>query len=347
MIDKNSILKKILDNYIKKNKLSNKLTNFNQIKIFFDQLSKDQNDPSNLHAHYILRYIYKEFSSTEIRDRRVTSSDFEDFIGQIYNIKAEDKNKKKNPSVSNYIKKLENSFDKDNKNFSIINDLSGNKNKKNDLSYSNINISIKTLKGKTSSNGKANTEINIGALSYRSAFYGVSGVDVKLGDRKGGLGSATQLNKIFSKIKDKKKFRYRLKGFLDYLYGDINFIVAFKADIRMQIIFFDGKELVNLLIKLFKKDFEIFTKIFYRWEHDALRIHIQHLLNDKLSKFWTAKSSDELKDYPKHYDVNNPFSKKNITILNLEKSISNEKLSSIIKKNADNYYSSMLDDLKN
>jgi len=345
MIDKSSILKRVLNDYLKKNKLSNKLTHFNQIKKFFDQLSKDQDDLDNLHAHYILRYIYKEFSSTEIRDRRVTSSDFEYFIGYIFNIKAEDRNKKKKPPVSNYIKKLENSFDKDDKNFSIIDDLSGNKNKKNDLSYSNINISIKTLKGQTS-NTKANTEINIGAISHRSVFHGVEGIDEEVGDRKKGLGSGPQLNKIFVKIKDQKKFRYRLKGFLDYLYGDINFIVAFKAGKTMQIIFFDGKEFVNLLIKLLKIDYKKFTKIFYRWEHSSARIQIKELLNDKVSKFWTANNLNEIKDYPKYDTIKNPFSKKNITILNLEKSILNKKLSSIIKKNADSYYSSMLGDLK-
>ena len=35
------------------------------------------------------------------------------------------------------------------------------------------------------------------------AFYGVEGVDVKLGDRKRGLGSGSQLNEILRKIKDK------------------------------------------------------------------------------------------------------------------------------------------------
>ena len=113
----------------------------------------------------------------------------------------------------------------------------------------------------------------------------------------------------------------------------------------MQIIFIKGREFIDLLIKLFKKDHEIFTKIFYRWEHDAVRIHIQYLLNDKFSKFWTANDWKELKNYPKYHGVNNPFSKKNITILNLEKSITNKKLNSILKKNTDNYYSSLLNDL--
>ena len=344
-MDNKRIFKKILSSYLKLNKLSNKLTNFDQIKKFFDQLSNDQNNTNNLYAQYILRYIYEEFSNAEIRDRRVTSSDFEDFVGSIFNLKPEDKNKNKNPPVSNYIRKLENSFNKADKNFSIADDLSGNKNKKKDLKHNGINVSIKTLKGKTPKDSKANTEINIGAISYRSAFYGVEGIDIKLGDRKDGLGSGSQLNTIFEKIKNKNKFRYRLKGFLDYLYKDINFIIAFKADKKMQIIFIKGTEFIDLLIKLFKKDHEIFTKIFYRWEHDAVRIHIQHLLNDKFSKFWTANDWKDLKDYPKYHDVNNPFSKKNITILNLEKSITNKKLNSILKKNTDNYYSSLLNDL--
>ena len=346
MIENKLLFNKILRSYLKTNKLSNKLTNFNQIKKFFDQLSNDQNNINNLYAQYILRYIYEEFSKAEIRDRRVTSSDFEDFIGSIFNLKPEDKNKNKNPPVSNYIKKLENSFNKTDKNFSIADDLSGNKNKKKDLEHNGINISIKTLKGKTPKDSKANTEINIGAISYRSAFYGVEGVDVKLGDRKGGLGSGSQLNEILRKIKDKNKFRYRLKGFLDYLYKDINFIIAFKSDKKMQIIFVKGKEFTDLLIKLFKKDHKIFTKIFYRWEHDAVRIHIQHLLNDKFSKFWEVKDWKKLKNYPKYHDVTNPFSKKNMTILNLEKSIKNKKLNSILKKNADDYYSSLLNDLR-
>lgn len=346
MIDNKVIFKNILSSYLKKNNLSKKLTKFEQIKKFFDKLSDDQNNINNLYAQYILRYIYEEFSNAEIRDRRVTSSDFEDFIGSIFNLKPEDKKKNKNPPVSNYIKKLENSFNKADKNFSIADDLSGNKNKKKDLEHNGINVSIKTLKGKTPKDSKSNTEINIGAISYRSAFYGVEGVDVKLGDRKGGLGSGSQLSDTLKKIKNKNKFRYRLKGFLDYLYKDINFIIAFKSDKKMQIIFIKGKEFIDLLVKLFKKDHEIFTKIFYRWEHDAVRIHIHHLLNDEFSKFWTANDWKMLNDFPKYHDVPNPFSKKNITILNLEKSIKNKKLNSILKKNFDNYYLHLLNDLK-
>ena len=68
------------------------------------------------------------------------------------------------------------------------------------------------------------------------------------------------------------------------------------------------KEFTDLLIKLFKKDHKIFTKTFYRWG-DAVRIHIQHLLNDKFSKFWGVKDW-KTQNYPKYHDVTNFFKKK-------------------------------------
>lgn len=351
------LLEKITTEFMKQNGLNPQLSNISDIKNFFSKLADNQNNQNDKLSQYILTYIYYKFSEKEVRLRKVTSRDFEDFIGNIYNLIPTDSVTKSNPPISVEIQELHNQFEKrkeeditiknlmldkvltkdsgEEKYWSIAGDLCKNKREKSDILESTIDkdieISIKTLKGKIDGDN-ANTEINIGSLSYRSLFIDI--FNDNLGDRKAGLGSGAQMYNLLKKIeKDEKleEFKNRLKIFLDYLYGEDDFLIAYKSDKKMQMFFFEGKKLVNLLTKLLDKDIKLFSEIFYRWENNNLRIQINKLLNVSVSNIWTANNLSEVGDFSLYNEIENPFSKNNMVILNMESSLDNEKLQEIIE----------------
>ncbi|MDN5109397.1 hypothetical protein PJV99_04545 [Aliarcobacter butzleri] len=351
------LLKRITTEFMSQNGLTPQLNNISDIKNFFSKLSENQNNQNDKLSQYILTYIYYKFSEKEVRLRKVTSRDFEDFIGNIYNLVPTDSIAKSNPPISVEIEKLHNEFEKrkeldvtikdlmldkvltkesgEEKYWSIAGDLCKNKREKSDILESttdeDIEISIKTLKGKIDGDN-ANTEINIGSLSYRSLFIDI--FNDNLGDRKAGLGSGAQMYKLLKQIEENQKledFKNRLKIFLDYLYGEDDFLIAYKSDKKMQIFFFEGKKLVNLLTKLLDKDIKLFSEIFYRWENNNLRIQINKLLNAPLSKIWIANNLSEIDDFPLYNGIENPFSKNNMVILNMESSLNNMELQKIIE----------------
>jgi hypothetical protein len=345
------LLKNISQKFTEKEDLSSTLTDINDIKQFFQKLSNNQNNQEDKLSQYILLYIYYKFSEKEVRLRKVTSRNFEDFVANIYGLSPTDDSEKPNPLISQQIQELHNEYenlkttdeeirkymiDEDGKFWSIAEDLSSNKREKADIVEKienvNIDISIKTLKGKVDRD-TANTEINIGSLSYRSLFVGIHNQSIS--DRKAGLGSGKQMIKLLNKIKENGKlddFKKRLKLFLEYLYNDDDFLIAFKSDKKMQILFFKGEKLVNLILELLDLDLKKFSEIFYRWENNNLRIQINKLINPNYSKFWEASHIDEIKDYPKYENIENPFSKSNLVILNMSNSLGNPNLTKILEE---------------
>lgn len=358
----NELLKIITSKFIEKNELTSNLTNISDIKVFFRQLSENQNIEEDKLSQYILQYIYYKFSEKEVRLRKVTARNFEDFIGNIYGLVPSDDVKRSNPFSTEEIKELSKTFELRKKSdeslkilmkdWNIESDLCKNKREKADIlksfeeSENSIEISIKTLKGKIGSDS-GNTEINIGSLSYRSLFVDI--YNQNLGDRKAGLGSGAQVYKVLTKIdKDNKLdiFKKRLKIFLDYLYGDDDFLIAYKSDKKMQMFFFEGNELVKLLTELLDKDIKTFSDIFYRWENNNLRIQINKLLNPTLTKIWTANSIEDIVDYPKFENIDNPFSKKNMVILNMENSLNNSSLNKIIEVSNNNFITNFFTEIE-
>jgi len=355
----NEIIKSVTNRLLEKNKLSKELHAISDIKDFFDTLSENMRDNDDLASQYIAFFLYHKISEKDVRLRKVTSRTFEEFIGNIYGLSPTDNSNKSNPGVDEKIQELSDLYvekakkddkfkklmtDKDGKIWTIAADLSGNRREKADLLNDDVEVSIKTLKGWIQEDTKANTEINIGSLSYRSLFLGIHDEE-KLGDRKGGLGSGKQMLELLEKVKKNGKlneFISRLELFLTYLYSNDNFLVAFKSDLKIQFFFFPGKELVDLLISLLNKDIEDFTKIFYRWENNNLRIQVGELLNNRKTKLWKAKSIDDIIDYPEYEGFPNPFSKKNMIILNLEHALKNEKLNKIIESQNSSYVESLL-----
>ena len=350
------LVSKITQEIIKKYDLSPDLKSIDDLKTFFEKIAESQNDENDLFSQYVAYFVYHKFSEKDVRLRKVSSRTFEEFIGGIYGLKPTDDTEKINPEISPNIKKLSDTYiemSKENSELSALmsdwtieHDLKGNKREKADILNDNVEISIKTLKGKIKGD-TANTEINIGSMSYRSLFIDI--YNENLGDRKAGLGSGAQMLKVLKVIKENGKlgiFKSRLKIFLDYLYGDDDFLIAFKSDIRMQLLFFKGSELVDLLTKLLDKDIELFSEIFYRWENNNLRIQVNKLLNPIISKLWEATTINDIIDFSNYHNIPNPFSKKNMVILNMEPALKNQKLISVIDENNQKYIDNLIKDIR-
>lgn len=252
----------------------------------------------DLKSQLIGNVFYYFISSEEVRDRKVTSRVFEDLIASLLKGVVLDEESKPNPEIPNKISEYDNIYKKNCEffGFSIAQDLAGNKREKADNKFGEYYLSIKTLKGKLYDSdlnlidNTYNKELNIGSLSYRALLVGLlSNNELKaLSDRRGGLGSRTQLiNSIYSPLINNGKwidFIERLEDFLTYIYSKSDFLLVFKSGYIMELIFIREKDFIEELISLAKEDYQEFFKVFYRWENNNLRLHYSILLDRLASK---------------------------------------------------------------
>ena len=413
ILNNNKIITELLKEAKANWNIDKNLTPIEYIKKIFLILS----DPNNDIDKFIQLYIYEFFTHESVRDRKVTSREFEDFLSLLLDAKVTDELKRKNNNkIDNDLKnKISQLYPKlnDKELKEIMFDLSTNKREKADLILKDgTNISIKTLKGfslcdiyikdflknpqkkfikkyckdfpyitlqslmliinciNNNSNCdeskktykeirdklKPNTELNIGALSHRGLFKNI--VDEKLSDRKDGLGSRQQIIDLLNKIKNNgelDKFKDRLKFFLDYVYGNEIYFIAYKSGIKMQIFIFQGKELNNILINLLDQCIPCFAAIFHRWENNNLRLNIAHLINEEL---WTIDKSEDYKDKItfsfkikkeefKCKINNNPFRKENLIIIDFRKALDDQNFIEKIKTSQKEYIDNLLKKIKN
>ena len=241
-------------------------------------------DIGEINSQFIGLTLYDFITSKETRDRHTTARIFEDIFGQLIGVVATDTARRENPLVPDYIKKYDSLCIGNN--WSISGDLSGNKREKADHKIDNYNLSIKTLKGQLYDidgniiDRDFNNEINIGSFSHRSLFIGLT--DRALSDRRGGLGSPRQIIPLLNEIKENGYFdelKKRIKDYVSYIYQD-DVLIVFKSGYKMRIVFipFDtfDKAIIETLNQ--EKPIEEFTKIWYRWENNNLRIRFTPLL---------------------------------------------------------------------
>ena len=170
-------------------------------------------------------------------------------------------------------------------------------------------------------------------MSYRALFSGIldAGRLDKIKDRKGGIGSAKQLEDLFKYISENNKWedlKKRLEIFLDYLYSDMGFLIAFKMGKIMELHIFDGKSFVECIMKAAEKP-ENLTKIINRWENNNIRIKWPTLLDCLKNLNYVKKDGtyNEIKlDFCTIPD-NNPISK----IITEEKENVNKKIQEILR----------------
>lgn len=261
-------------------------SNLEQLYHFFETLKKEAEDHNDAAANMIYQVLYNFVSSAEVRDRHTSPREFEDIFCSIFGISSTDVSRRENPLPTKNIldyDKLTTTED-----WNISSDLCGNKREKADASIGGYDISLKTLKGKRYNeigcivDSSFNDEINVGSFSYRALFKGIL-TDKELStlrDRKGGLGSKSQIRKnVLDPIKShgkSKEFLERLKLFLSFVYEE-DLVIVIKSDYRTIINLIPNKTFIDVICTLYEKDESNFEELWYRWENNNLRLRLSKL----------------------------------------------------------------------
>lgn len=282
-----SNLSQIGKHYIKKADLTYYPKNIQEMNQFLNRI-KIGIDAHERHGVVLGNILFSFVSSIEVRDRQVTSRIFEDIFTGLFDLKPTDTEKRVNPPSNQQLLALDQLCL--GLNWKISTDLSGNKREKSDSNIGDYSISIKTLKGPVYvqnniiSDTSLNDELNVGSLSFRALFKGLMD-DVKLDalkDRRGGLGSATQIRQqIIQPFKHENlldQFSKRLSLFLDYVYEE-DFYIVLKSHYHITFILIPNNTFKQTIIKCLDTDPDYFPNIFYRWENNNLRIKWKNLIN--------------------------------------------------------------------
>ena len=262
-----------------------KPNNYKSLCQFINALDLGIND-GDIISMFVGLILHNFVSSKEIRDRKVTASVFEDVFGALIGSEPNDKKSKGNPPVSSNIFKYDSYCD--GLDWKVSSDLSSNKRQKADHSINNYHLSLKTLKGDLYDingkiiNKKKNEELNIGSLSFRALFIGLTNIN-KLKDRKGGLGSSKQIKPLLRSIKARKlfnEFKHRIKDYMKYVYKE-DILIVYKSGYRMTFYLIPNSSFLKAIEKSLNsnKPIDDFTKIWYRWENNNLRLSIPNMFN--------------------------------------------------------------------
>jgi len=292
----------------------------NDVHEFFKEISDLLEEKNNVASYFGLTF-HQMVSSKEVRSRRTTATVFEDIIAKIFGGHVSDKSSSKKPEVSDSIKKMDQITEE--YGWNISSDLSGNKLKKEDISFenSNLSLSLKTQKGKlydikNNNNGDNvliqkdsswNKELNAGSLSSRAVFVGLVENHSSLKDRKGGLGSQTQLISTYKKIEQNGNWDElinRFKSYLHYLYDDDSFMIVFKGGYKMTLHFLEGELLADILVDNIKGGPETAPEILHRWENNNIRLKLQPLFKEIENR---GKSKKVTLDFTNIYNDKNAF----------------------------------------
>lgn len=304
--------------------------NYSQMLCFFETLKSEAEENNNVAANMIYQVLYNFVSSVEVRDRHTSPRVFEDIFAAVFNTESTDVTHRENPTPFKEILKYDVLTKKED--WSIATDLSGNKREKVDVFIGSYPLSLKTLKGKhIDEYGRVidpsfNDEINVGSFSYRALFKGIlSDKQLELlRDRKGGLGSRTQMRKnVLDPIKNSGKsaeFLERLKLFFGFVYEE-DVLIVIKSDYRIYLYFIPNKTFVNVICLLYEKNESKFEDVWHRWENNNLRF--------KLTKFLY---------YIDHYKL--PYKEIVLSLASFEKNQNlksfNEKMNNTIKSELNN-----------
>ena len=261
-----------------------------------------------INSLFIGMTLYEFITSKDVRDRHTTARIFEDILGELIGVIPTDTENRTNPETTDTIRKYDSLCSE--LNWKISTDLSSNKREKSDHKIDNYKLSIKTLKGKLYDiNGNIednsfNGEINIGSLSHRAIFLGLT--DRPLTDRRGGLGSATQMTQLLNKLKQNGKFdefKKRINNFVNYVYED-DILIIYKSGYKMDITLIPSETFVNAINIALSDKYEItdFTKIWSRWENNNLRINYLPLMK--------VITEQNLKYYKFMLDLENVYKEK-------------------------------------
>lgn len=313
-------------NIMKKAGLTSCPTNADELYSFLKTLKAEAETNKNAAANMIYQVLYNFVSSAEVRDRHTSPREFEDIFCSIFGTTSTDTGTRANPAPTKEI--LE--YDKftTSEDWDISTDLCGNKREKADASIGGYEISLKTLKGKRYNefgvmvDSSLNNEINVGSFSYRALFKGILTDDelATLRDRKGGLGSKTQMRRfVLNPIKahgKTKEFLKRLKVFLSFVYEE-DLVIVIKSDYRTDFYVVPNKTFVDVVCELYEQNESCFEELWYRWENNNLRF--------SLSKFF---------EYIDKYQL--PYKKISLNLASFKKQDSISSFNKTLNQNIEN-----------
>ena len=248
-------------------------------------LSQENDDAAALVCEILFSFV----TSEEVRDRHTSPREFEDIFCSLFGTVSTDTIAKSNPKIETEIAKYD-CYSKD-ENWNISTDLSGNKREKADVFIGNYALSLKTLKGKSVdscgivTDKRFNNEINVGSFSFRALFKGILSDEqlMILRDRKGGLGSGSQIREnVLKHINSENKnklFLERLKDFLKYVYAD-DLLILIKSNYMVVFYLIPSYSFVESICKLYEHDEKNFEKVWYRWENNNLRFPLNNFINN-------------------------------------------------------------------
>lgn len=318
LLDKLAIIGEFLLN---KADLNSAPQNTDEMIRFINTL-RDSVDIEEFEGLLIGNILFHFVSSIEVRDRQVTSRIFENIFSGLFSLEPTDIDIRENPIATSEILALDSLCE--NENWTISQDLQGNKREKADLAIHDYKLSLKTLKGKAYNEDGVvidktiNKELNVGSLSFRSLLKGIMTDDEirVLRDRQGGLGSGAQIRKnMLTPIRNRnrqRQFHTRISLFVNYVYTE-DIIIVLKSHYKIEFILIPADSFSSVLTKLYRSHEENFTDVWYRWENNNLRLNWPNMLT-----------------YMDEFSLN--YS--NVSI-DLSKSVNNERVSKFLEKIGD------------
>jgi hypothetical protein len=269
------LVEKVTKSLFKENKINLPPKNILEIHKAFEIIKKTS-DKGDMRSQYIISYLYYNVASYEKRKRKVTARDFEDFIARIFEGGVTDETKRHN----NYSLKSELEYDY------VAGYVISNLREKSDILFDNYGISVKTSMPN-------NKEINMGSFAREALFYKI--LNSYGSERKGGLGSATQMLKTFAKIEEIGKwdiFVKRFKEMVKNIFQD-DFLFVIKGGSYIEIYSLSAKKLQRLFYKAINSGSKKATWLINRYEGNSIRIKRDPVL--KICKKVTLKF-EKLKD---------------------------------------------------
>ncbi|MFH1637920.1 MAG: hypothetical protein ABIB71_05835 [Candidatus Woesearchaeota archaeon] len=255
------LLKKVCKFFKDKNKLG-EIKGIKDITTFFKKLSEGiaNNEPAPL---IIAEYLHNNIASEKVRKRKSSAREFEDFLDIFMDGSVTDENTRKNISLPTSIKGA------------IASYLSSNRREKADIKFpSGYLITLKT-------SVPSNKEINMGSFAREALFQGYLSPKEYGGERKGGLGSKPQMEKIFQKIYNRglwESFAFRFKLMVENIYVE-DMIFAIKGGDYLKIYCIQGESIRKNLIGAVCKGPKTAITVINRYEGNSLRIERDKIIN--------------------------------------------------------------------
>lgn len=254
---------KIIGDYLRDKKvINNTIKSIDEVYNLFLYLETNKNKFFTL---YVYNYLYSFISSNEVAKRKTSARVFEDFLAILLNGVVADTQTRKNLDfqVSDYF-------------VNVKDRIAGNRREKADIIFdNNYCFSVKTLIAK-------NSEINMGSFEKKVLFDSLK-VDNYLSERKSidgaGVGSKPQflkLLKLIETLSSYESFQNKFNQMVEFIYSD-DLILAIKNDIRMELYFFSGSDIVAIF-KEASIDKDSFLKLVNRYEGNSLRIDREILI---------------------------------------------------------------------